>query len=347
MELLIIITLIIIALFLASYLMEPRRLINGLLFMFTAGITAFTALVWAYQTENRPILLILSVLFLILGVILVLSSFILIIACFINFFILIKREGFRKAYLLVLGLGIFTILTMVLSAIEQRGIFSGEANLLITYANVLVGYGFFVSVNFLVSCLLYSLYRPRHNKDYIIVLGAGLIDGVRVSRLLGNRIDKAIAFYHKQKDKGRKPPKLILSGGKGADEILSEAFAMQTYAIEKGIPIEDTILEEGSTNTYENMLYSRDIILNRCDGKKYRALYSTNNFHLMRAGILARRVGLKAQGISAKTAAYYYPNALIREFIGTLYLHKKRHFVAVVLLFLLSGGLFVLNKYFS
>lgn len=333
--------------FLLSYCRQPAKLINGSLFILMVGTLGATLMLYAWQTNNQVILAIIGTMFLIVAVLLVFGSAILILACFANFAVLIRREGFRKSYLLVLALGIFTLIANILGYLQQRSVFSRNADIFIAYANILVLYGVFVSLNFLISSFLCGLYHPRYNKDYIIVLGAGLIDGVRVSKLLANRLDKAIVFYNKQQAKNKKPPKLLLSGGKGGDEILSEAFAMQTYALEKGIPIEDTILEENSTTTYENMLFSKKIIQNRSKDKKCKVIYATNNFHLLRAGIFARQVGLHAPGISAKTAAYYYPNALIREFIATLFINKKRHFIATGLLLILSLAVNLLNRYLT
>ncbi|MGF7003926.1 uncharacterized SAM-binding protein YcdF (DUF218 family) [Lachnospiraceae bacterium PFB1-21] len=333
--------------FLLSYCRQPAKLINGSLFILMMGTLGATLMLYAWQTQNQIILAILGAILLTIGMIFIFGSIILILACFVNFIVLIKREGFRKSYLLVLALGIFALVANILGYLQERSVFTRNADIFIAYANTLVLYGLFVSLNFLVSSFLCRLYHPRHNKDYIIVLGAGLIDGVRVSKLLANRLDKAIAFYDKQRTKNRKPPKLLLSGGKGGDEILSEAFAMQTYALEKGIPIEDTILEENSTTTYENMLFSKKIIQTRSKDQKCKVIYSTNNFHLLRAGIFARQVGLNAPGISAKTAAYYYPNALIREFIATLFINKKRHFIATGLLFILSLATYLINRYLT
>lgn len=61
------------------------------------------------------------------------------------------------------------------------------------------------------SMLIYQLYLPRNNKDFIIVLGAGLVDGHKVGRLLGSRINRGIAFYNHQIHKANKHAKLIFS----------------------------------------------------------------------------------------------------------------------------------------
>ena len=92
----------------------------------------------------------------------------------------------------------------------------------------------YVSVSFLIF-MFYSLFLmiiPRKKDfDYVIIHGAGLLDGNRVSKLLSDRIDKAVEVYRKDPT----PPVLIPSGGKGGDETVSEAEAMGAYLLEKGI----------------------------------------------------------------------------------------------------------------
>ena len=47
-----------------------------------------------------------------------------------------------------------------------------------------------------------------------------------------------------------------MSGGKGPDEVIAEGEAMQNYAVKQGIPADDIIVENKSTTTYENILFS-------------------------------------------------------------------------------------------
>ena len=85
--------------------------------------------------------------------------------------------------------------------------------------------------------------------DFIIVHGAGLLKSGDVTPLLAGRLDKGIDVFHKSGDRAR----IIVSGGQGADEVVSEAFAMKKYLLEKGIPEHCILMEDRSTTTYENM----------------------------------------------------------------------------------------------
>ena len=190
-------------------------------------------------------------------------------------------------------------------------------------------------LNFLTVSVLYQFNHPRYRQDYIIALGAGLIDGERVTPLLARRIDTAISFYRRQLAKTKKEAKLLMSGGQGSDEKISEAQAMKNYALSQGVPEEDILLEDKSTNTLENMRFSKAIMEQRSP-EGYQAIFTSNNYHIFRAGMYAREAGLKADGLGAKTAFYYLPNAFLREYIAILMLHKRRHLVVVTLIMAVS-----------
>ncbi|MFV0394789.1 MAG: YdcF family protein, partial [Coprobacillaceae bacterium] len=174
------------------------------------------------------------------------------------------------------------------------------------------------------------------------VLGAGLINGEKVTPLLARRIDKAINIYQRQLRKKKKPIMIIMSGGKGGDEKLSEAEAMCQYALEQGIPQEHILLETNSKNTYENMKFSKEIIKEREGKRKAKVLFATTNYHVFRAGIYAKKAGLNAQGIGSKTPFYFWYNAILREFVAILSIYRKSQLVIVSLLVVFGGILYYL-----
>lgn len=102
-----------------------------------------------------------------------------------------------------------------------------------------------------------------------------------------------IEIYKRQLEKGSHP-KIIVSGGQGSDELVSEAFAMKKYILSQNIPEEDIIMEDKSTTTYENLKFSKVIMDNTKE--KYSCIFVTNNYHVFRASIFARKTGLKAHG---------------------------------------------------
>ncbi|WP_256595511.1 YdcF family protein [Listeria grayi] len=194
---------------------------------------------------------------------------------------------------------------------------------------IIIAYVTFLLVSFLLSTIIYQYNGPRLNKDFIIVLGCGL-KGKKVPQLLANRLDKAIQFHRKQQKKRGRTATFIVSGGKGPNEEIAEARAMQAYLIDKGIPKEQIFMEADSTNTEENMQFSKKLMTSI--QKNFKSVFVTNNFHLFRASIYARKAGLDAQGIGGKTALYYLPTALLREFIAVLFLYRKAHITVLILL---------------
>lgn len=114
---------------------------------------------------------------------------------------------------------------------------------------------------------------------------------------------------------------LIMSGGQGSGEDISESEAMTAYAIEKGVNREKIIMESKSVSTQENLLFSRDLM----DKENPKIIIVTTSYHVFRALLLARQQRMKCVGFGAKTKWYFTLNALIREFIGYLRLTWKKH----------------------
>lgn len=170
--------------------------------------------------------------------------------------------------------------------------------------------------------LIVIRHKPDYDKDFIIILGCGLMDDGSVTPLLKGRADRALRFAREQYEATGKEVTFIASGGQGPDEVNSEAEAIQRYLMEQGVPAERILLEDRSTDTAENMEFSKAII-DRIDPHA-KVIYSTTNYHIFRSGLKARRVKLKATGIGARTKWYFWPNATVREFVGILTDHKLK-----------------------
>ena len=128
-------------------------------------------------------------------------------------------------------------------------------------------------------------------------------------------------------------PKIVVSGGQGTDETLTEADAMAQYLMESGISEEDIIVERQSTTTLENLRFSKAILDEKRE-KNYRCLVVTNSFHSLRAGIYMRKLGLKGRSIGSRTALYFLPSSWIRETLGLIVLYWKWHAVFLGLYFI-------------
>ncbi|MEX2805524.1 YdcF family protein [Streptococcus sp. H31] len=244
--------------------------------------------------------------------------------CLYKSFQLLYKEGRRWSNFLSFALGLGGLLIIFsYSHTETADYIQHRSWLLAVYtAFMLLVFYFTVQLIFFTTAsVLNFTFTFVKKADYVLVLGAGLL-GDRVTPLLASRIDKGISVY--QKNPGSK---LIMSGGQGSDESVSEAEAMRNYALKQGVPSQDIIVEKQSRNTRENMRFSKTLIK---DGAPVAIV--TSYYHLFRALTLARQEKLKSFGYGAKTRFYFTLNAFIREFIGYLMQTKKWQLLTFLIL---------------
>lgn len=304
--------------FVISMLYEPRNFWNALLLLIAVGI--FLLGFGSAPGIRGMILGTLTIL--LIPLIFVITAIFLIV----NGFEMLKKEGLHLQNVLSLLTGIAMIVGSMLTI---AGIyFLQDASVMRTLFSLVLILEFYIAFTFtalLIYSLIYTCLPKRLDCDYIIVHGCGLIDGERVSPLLKGRVNKAVRIYHKCKCH----PKIVLSGGKGADEKISEAAAMKIYLVETGFPEEDILLEEQSKTTFENLKNVRDML--DVNGVKHHYIFVTNNYHVFRTSLYAKSLKINAGGVGCGTAAYYWPSAFIREYIAIMFRYKWI-FAAIVLL---------------
>ncbi len=164
--------------------------------------------------------------------------------------------------------------------------------------------------------------EPPKDRDCIIVLGCAIRSDGTPTPLLRGRVDRALQFARTQEALTGKAPVLVLSGGQGADEVVSEAQSMHDYLASLGVPEAQMLLEDRSTDTAENMRYSKELIYAR--DPEAKIAFSTTNYHVFRAGLKARRVKMRALGMGCRSKWYFWPNAAVREFVGLLTEHRGK-----------------------
>lgn len=343
-------------LFIYSFIKEPRQFRNALFL--------FATLAWS------SILLVLRLNNFILGLILVtlvlLTPFLTIGFLLINTIVVVRNNGFSLTSMLPFLMAGFLVLLIASPTIVNY--FDPDVRHIIVFVlGLFTLEGLWFSFTFM-ALLFYSwVYRllPRRRQyDYIIIHGAGL-DGPRPTPLLAGRIDKALELWNKQHQRG----KFVVSGGQGADEVVSEAQAMRDYLLEKGVPGDAILMEDKSTTTWENLRYSLAIInadrATGVDATSSAAVASsgdvtttasdastsdasgtvasngdfttavvTSDFHVFRCAEYAHNLGIKADGIGSHTKGWYWPTAFIREFIAITKAHLWPYLVI--------GGLYTL-----
>ena len=163
------------------------------------------------------------------------------------------------------------------------------------------------------SIIIYNGHHHDTQKpDYLVVLGAGL-RGRSISASLLYRLETALDFHDMYPD-----VKIVVSGGQGKGEDMTEALAMRNFLVDNGVDPSLIIMEDKSTNTYENFLYSKNVLEEETVKEDFTITIISNNFHMYRAKFLAKEVGFNTHGYPAPShkasALVFY----VREFFGVI-----------------------------
>lgn len=235
----------------------------------------------------------------------------------LNGFDVRRREGRGLMHSLSLALGsailVYTVAAIV--AVFANSILAVWILALIGLPTGLLGYGLLA---YLLWSSLYGTWMRHWGRpvDAVVVLGAGLRGGRTVPPLLAGRIDIGLHVQATRHRPGTHTPWLVLSGGQGPDELVSEAQAMAEYALANGAAADRLILEDQSRTTAENIQFSKLLLDAR--GGVTRVAVTTNSYHAFRAATLMRRYRLPGYAVGGRTARYYWPSAFIREYAAIL-----------------------------
>lgn len=176
----------------------------------------------------------------------------------------------------------------------------------------------------LVAARVYSYSDARSDApaDAAVVLGAA-VWGAEVSPVFRERINHGVDLYQRGRVR-----KLIFTGGRGNGDEPTESSAARLYALRRGVPARDVLIEEKSTTTYENILYAKRL----ADAHGVRkVLLVSDPLHMRRAAAMASDVGLAAEpsptpstryrglrsqaGLLARETYYYIGYLLSRPFL--------------------------------
>lgn len=159
--------------------------------------------------------------------------------------------------------------------------------------------------------IITSAKTTADNQKTIIVLGCA-VRGETPSFTLSLRINAAFDYLDKNPDSIA-----ILSGGQGNNEDISEAWCMYTILTEKGISPDRLYLEDKSTNTGENIAFSKKII-DEYNLSTEVAVVSSD-YHLKRAKMICAKNGLEnAHTITAPSTYFDKPTFYLREVLGVV-----------------------------
>ena len=157
----------------------------------------------------------------------------------------------------------------------------------------------------------YSPPAPPDSPDLVIVLGARAI-GYEPTTTLAGRLGAAAAALNNYPG-----ATAIVAGGQGPNNIIPESRAMRQYLIRNNIYGGRVIEEDRSTNTFENLLFSR-AITERYGLARDNIIIVTSEYHVPRAMMLAGRVfgGAQIYAVQSATPLIFLSAGITREFFA-------------------------------
>lgn len=319
---------------------KPRTLWSGFSFFWMLVFSGLLVVTIGFRysdwiVRHQVLFMALSVL---LGVVvlgLLFFPFAVILTFFVQGIRILFKEGFRWSNFLSLAFAFGLLVYVVAFPLAFSGASSPAGVLVYGAVGMAVTYLLSVLTIFCFSAMLNLIHwKKRHDLDAIIVLGAGILQE-KVTPLLASRIDLGIKLLYENPH-----AVLILSGGQGEGETISESEAMYAYCVERGVDPNRMRQESNSRNTEQNLAFSYALI----DDPKANIAIVTTRYHVFRALALARRAGVDCVGYGSKTKWYFTLNALLREFVGYLALTWRSHLrmlavleIPFLLVFLMAG----------
>jgi len=257
---------------------------------------------------------------------------------------LVRREGLRPGRLLSLALGV-----LMLGYLGWLSVAVATENLTQVVWAVWVGlplsYFGFGFAAFVAYGRFYPAWMVRFGPpaEAVVVLGSGLIEGA-VPPLLADRLRAGRRVFAHAVASGRRPL-LITSGGQGPDEPVAEAVAMRDFLIADGLDPASILVEDQSRNTQQNLDFSAEVLRARQISGPVAVV--TSDFHALRAALLMRAAGVRGYTVGARTAGYFWPTAVIREYAAVLRDHFWLNAVLVALTsvpLVLAGVQAIMNR---
>jgi uncharacterized SAM-binding protein YcdF (DUF218 family) len=228
---------------------------------------------------------------------------------FIGTIIFGGRVTFAEFYL---GLGILLIALGLLKKRSKKEYILIPAGKTLTVIKLcfFMGLVSFVLIEALI--IQSAVSKHKESSDYLMILGAGL-RGEIPSKSLYQRLYASLEYIEMNPN-----VKVVVSGGQGSGESITEAEAMERFLINHGVAKNQIIKEEKSTNTLENFKFTTEILKGLDKKENIEVTIVTNNFHMFRAKFLGERQGLKVYGYPAPLHPMLVPTYFVREYLAVI-----------------------------
>ena len=174
----------------------------------------------------------------------------------------------------------------------------------------LIKYGFLLIFFYFIVCnifiFIYAQQKPSQHAQTMVILGSQVLGTPAVaSPTLADRLDVAVQYLNQNPE-----TKVVVCGGQGEDESATEASVMAKYLIDKGIDANRVYQEDKSRRTAEQFIFANRVL------PLGKTVVVTNDFHILRSIMLAKRSGI--HDVSGLSAPLAFNNgdkyvALIRE----------------------------------
>lgn len=224
--------------------------------------------------------------------------------------VLMVYAGSRVSYL-----WFWPAASILFAGMAVLGIYSAQKQIVILQNSIKALFAIILMFMVFLLAMMFMLYikgeqRVKEKPKYMIVLGAQ-VKGTKVSKALRARLDRAAEYAKEYPD-----IKIIVSGGQGKGEDISEAEAMFRYLTEqKKIDAHRIEQEAQSKNTEQNIQYSWKLVKQ----KKAGILIVSNRFHVYRAILIAKKKGIQhVYGIGADTDSIMCIHYYLREVLAVI-----------------------------
>lgn len=148
-------------------------------------------------------------------------------------------------------------------------------------------------------------YEEPPEDTTVVVLGARVFeDGA--SESLENRLIAALDYLSENEY-----AMCVVTGSQGSNEPATEASVQREYLLEHNVLDARIIVEDESTSTYENFLYTWELLDEL--GMDKTIVISTQSFHQYRARDMAERIGFTVYSVEAEISPFLYPADFSRE----------------------------------
>ncbi len=228
--------------------------------------------------------------------------------CIVYYIIIVLYAGMGVNFSWIWSLGGFGCISAAILLRYLINIQFVISEWLLLTAYILIGIALAIFVLLEARLLLSNHAKAVKGLDCLLVLGAQ-ISSNKVTKNLKKRLDTATTYLLDNPDTW-----VIVSGGRGNGNLVSEAAVMKEYLLKQGIDSERVLMEEQSVNTTENMKYSKALI-----SENAAVGIVTNGFHIYRSTRLAKKQGLRnVFALTSPTDRVMCLHYYVREAAGVL-----------------------------